>query len=87
MTANIPFCDRLLALDCPLLLVKHDGCLLSTDEGFDDAVVALPSAETAVFEDLPAASLAFAGELRRFCDRHWLRPMDDSDPTAPHGSR
>ncbi len=29
-------------LDCPLLFAKHEGCLASTDEGFEDAAATFP---------------------------------------------
>jgi pimeloyl-ACP methyl ester carboxylesterase len=67
LTADEPFRDQLLELECPLLLAKHEGCLMSTDEGFEDAVAALPHAETAVLEEPPPASPDFAHALRRFC--------------------
>jgi pimeloyl-ACP methyl ester carboxylesterase len=76
LTADQPFEDKLLALDCPLLLAKHEGCLMNTDEGFDDAVSALPRAEVVAFEEPPAASPAFADTLRHFCQRCWSRPPD-----------
>jgi len=71
LTADETFAEELLALDCPMLLAKHEGCLMTTDEGFEDAVAALPHAETAVFDDPPPASPRFAQALRRFCDGHW----------------
>ena len=55
-TADEAFGDKLVGLDCPLLLAKHEGCLLYTDAGFEDALAALPRAETAAFDDpRPAA--------------------------------
>jgi hypothetical protein len=71
LTADVSFEEELRELDRPLLLAKHEGCLMSTDEGFEDAVAALPGAETASFDDPPGSSPAFADELRRFCERHW----------------
>jgi hypothetical protein len=71
LTADEPFGEELLGLECPLLLAKHEGCLMSRDEGFEDAVAALPHAETTVFDDPPAASPGFAEALRGFCGRHW----------------
>jgi pimeloyl-ACP methyl ester carboxylesterase len=71
LTADDPYAEDLLRLDCPLLLAKHEGCLVSTDEGFEDAVAALPRAETAVFDEPPPGSPAFAETLRGFCQRHW----------------
>jgi hypothetical protein len=62
--------DRLIGgLDCPLLLVKHEGCLMFTEEGFDDAVRALPRAQTGVVVDKPSVSAEFAELLREFCER------------------
>lgn len=61
--------DRLIRdLDLPLLLVKHEGCLLYTDEGFDDAVAAFPGARTAAVDDKPSVSDKFARLLREFCE-------------------
>lgn len=54
-------------VDCPLLFAKHDGCLASTDEGFDDAAAAFPDAVTVVTTAAPLASNEFADALRRFC--------------------
>jgi pimeloyl-ACP methyl ester carboxylesterase len=61
--------DLLSQLDCPLLFAKHEGCLGSTDEGFEDAVAAFPHAETISVTDAPLTSPAFAEALREFCDR------------------
>jgi hypothetical protein len=56
------------------MLVKHEGCLMSTDEGFEDVVAALRNAETLAVSDAPTASAEFANELRRFCavSRPWV---------------
>jgi hypothetical protein len=70
LTAPVDYADQLLNLDCPLLLVKHEGCLMSTDEGFEDAVAALPEAESAAVPDAPPTSDEFAELLRRFCLAH-----------------
>jgi hypothetical protein len=70
LTSDEPFADELCGLNCRMLLVKHEGCLMSTDEGFDDAAAALPEAETAVVEDPPSASDAFAALLHAFCLPH-----------------
>jgi hypothetical protein len=67
LTADEPFGEILVALDCPLLLAKHDACLMSTDEGFEDAVAALPDAETVVVPNAPSADPEFADALKRFC--------------------
>jgi len=67
LTADEPFGDLLAPLDCPMLLAKHEGCLMSTDEGFEDAAARLPEASTVVVPDGPTASPAFAQALRDFC--------------------
>jgi hypothetical protein len=60
--------DLLARLDCPLLFGKHEGCLGSTDEGFEDAVAAFPRAQTIAVTDAPQTSSAFAEALREFCE-------------------
>jgi pimeloyl-ACP methyl ester carboxylesterase len=76
-TADDDFSEALFGLDCPLLLAKHEGCLVSTDEGFEDAAAALPHAETASFDDMPTASPGFAQAVRRFCGSHWRTAAPD----------
>ena len=51
----------------PLLLARHDGCLIFTDEGFQDATAALPEARVFTMPEPPCLSEAFAGALRSFC--------------------
>jgi hypothetical protein len=64
-----PIGDDLAALDVPLLLAKHEGCLGRTDEGFEDIVAAFPDATTVICPDACSSSPAFADELREFCGR------------------
>jgi pimeloyl-ACP methyl ester carboxylesterase len=64
-----PIGDELRAIDAPLLLAKHDGCLGSTDEGFDDIVAAFPNAERVICPEMCASSPAFAEALQGFCKR------------------
>ena len=59
--------EPLERLDCPLLFAKHEGCLASTEEGFEDAVATFPRAETVVTTAAPLASPDFAEALRDFC--------------------
>jgi pimeloyl-ACP methyl ester carboxylesterase len=59
--------ELLAQLDCPLLFAKHEGCLGSTDEGFEDAVAAFPRAQTVAVSDAPLTSDEFAAALREFC--------------------
>ena len=56
-------------LDLPILLAEHRGCLMFTREGYDDAVAALPHAETVSYEQKPSVSHEFAADLREFCAR------------------
>jgi hypothetical protein len=60
--------ELLAQLDCPLLFAKHEGCLGSTDEGFEDAAAAFPQAVTISVTDAPLTSPAFAEALREFCE-------------------
>ena len=62
--------DRLIGeLDIPLLLVKHEDCLMFTEEGYEDAVRALPRGLTGAVSDKPSVSGEFAELLREFCER------------------
>jgi hypothetical protein len=69
VTADEPFADLLTDLDCPILLAKHEGCLMSTDEGFAEAAARIPRAETIVVTDAPSTSREFARAVRDFCHR------------------
>jgi hypothetical protein len=69
LTSDDPFAQDLLGLECPILLAKHEGCLMSTDEGFEDALAALPEAQAIVVDDPPPSSPRFAAALREFCAR------------------
>jgi pimeloyl-ACP methyl ester carboxylesterase len=53
--------------DGPLLFAKHEGCLASTAEGFEDAASAFPRAKTISVHDAPLTSPEFADALREFC--------------------
>jgi pimeloyl-ACP methyl ester carboxylesterase len=64
-----PIGELLGQLDKPLLLAKHDGCLVFTAEGYEDAVAALPTAHMASVPNAPSASDDFAAALRDFCER------------------
>lgn len=62
-----PIGEELAALDLPLLLAKHEGCLGRTDEGFEDIVAAFPEARTVICPEACPSSPAFADAIRRFC--------------------
>ena len=57
----------LRSLDVPLLLAGHHGCVLFTDEGFEDAVEAFPDARAVATPQGPNISMEFVEELREFC--------------------
>jgi hypothetical protein len=60
--------EQLRALEAPLLLGKHEGCLVRTDEGFEDVVTAFPQARTAICPETCSSSPIFAEALREFCE-------------------
>jgi pimeloyl-ACP methyl ester carboxylesterase len=61
--------DELLRqVDVPLLLSKHEGCLVFTAEGYDDAVRAFPDARRTSVSQASSASEEFAAALKDFCE-------------------
>jgi hypothetical protein len=62
-----PFEHLIREVDVPLFFAKHEGCLGSTEEGFQDAVVAFPHARTISVSEAPCVSREFAEALRQFC--------------------
>ncbi len=63
-----PIAELLGKLDKPMLLAKHDGCLVFTPEGHADLVSAVRHARTVSVEKAPSASEEFASALRDFCE-------------------
>jgi hypothetical protein len=63
-----PIGELLAETDRPLLLAKHEGCLMFTDEGFEELRAAFPEAMTVSAANAPCADEAFARALREFCD-------------------
>lgn len=59
--------ERLEQVQAPMLLAKHNGCLLFTDEGFEDAAAAFPHARAITCTEKPSTSADFAAALREFC--------------------
>jgi hypothetical protein len=59
--------EQLTSLDAPMLLAQHKGCLMFTEEGFDDAVAALPHAHVYRCNEKPSTSAEFVPVLREFC--------------------
>jgi pimeloyl-ACP methyl ester carboxylesterase len=64
-----PIGEELEKIEAPLLFAKHEGCLGSTDEGFEDIVKAFPQAETVICPEMCASSPTFAEALQQFCER------------------
>ncbi len=60
--------ERLATLEVPMLLAHHEGCLLFTGEGFEDAVAAFPDARVYRCSEKPSTSVEFVPVLREFCD-------------------
>jgi pimeloyl-ACP methyl ester carboxylesterase len=60
--------ELLAALDKPLLLAQHDGCLVFTAEGYERAAAAFPDAHLARVNGTPPTSDEFAAALREFCE-------------------
>jgi pimeloyl-ACP methyl ester carboxylesterase len=55
-------------LEVPMLLAKHEGCLVFTPEGYEDLVAAFPEASTVTVEKTSSASEEFAEAVRAFCE-------------------
>jgi pimeloyl-ACP methyl ester carboxylesterase len=68
VTRPEPIAELLELLDKPMLLAKHDGCLVFTAEGFDDLVSTFPDAGTVSVQKATSASDEFATALRAFCE-------------------
>lgn len=62
-----PIGADLTVLELPMLFAKHEGCLGRTDEGFEDAVKAFPSARTVICPETCCSSPVFAEALQQFC--------------------
>jgi pimeloyl-ACP methyl ester carboxylesterase len=69
LTRDEPFGGLLAELDVPILLSKHEGCLVFTPEGYEDAVRALPEARRTSVSRASSASEEFAAALRDFCEQ------------------
>jgi pimeloyl-ACP methyl ester carboxylesterase len=62
-----PIGELLGQLDLPILLSKHEGCLVFTAEGYEDAVRAFPEARRTSISRASSASEEFAAALKDFC--------------------
>ena len=72
-----PIQEVLGSLQIPLLFVEHRGCLMFTQEGFEDAAAAFPHAQTAFTETKPSADPGFSELLREFCGK-----LDPAGPAS-----
>ena len=68
-----PIGKLLTEIDVPLLLAKHEGCLMFTDAGFEDVRAEFPDAQTVAVDKAPSADEGFAQALRV------LRPVAQRD--------
>ena len=66
-------------LSMPLLLVRHEGCLMFTKEGYDEVVAALPEAARATTMAKPTVDPAFPDILRDFCTQLSREPERSRD--------
>ncbi len=64
-----PIGELLRSLGKPMLLARHEGCLVFTAEGYEDLVAAFPDADSVGIQTASAASDEFADALHRFCER------------------
>jgi hypothetical protein len=67
LTRAEEFGEELRALGIPMLLAKHEGCLMSTEQGYEDAVEAFPDAATMATADACCVDPKFAEALHEFC--------------------
>jgi hypothetical protein len=63
-----PIGELLAQLEVPLLIAKHDGCLVFTAEGYEDLVAQFPEASQTTIKTASSASEEFADALREFCE-------------------
>ena len=64
-----PIGDLLRELDKPLLIARHEGCLVFTAEGYEDVAAAFPGSQRVTVQKPSSASEEFAEALREFCER------------------
>jgi pimeloyl-ACP methyl ester carboxylesterase len=63
-----PIGELLRQVDVPLLLAKHEGCLVFTAEGYEDAIRAFPEAHRTSVSQASSGSEEFAAALKDFCE-------------------
>jgi pimeloyl-ACP methyl ester carboxylesterase len=63
-----PIGELLGQLDKPILLAKHEGCLVFTAEGYQDAIRAFPEARRTTVSQASSASDEFGAALKDFCE-------------------
>jgi pimeloyl-ACP methyl ester carboxylesterase len=68
VTRPEPVGEMLSRLDTPMLLAKHDGCLVFTPEGYEDLASAVPDAIRVSVQKACSASEEFATAIKDFCE-------------------
>jgi pimeloyl-ACP methyl ester carboxylesterase len=63
-----PIGELLRELEMPMLLAKHEGCLVFTPEGYEDLASAVPDAIRVSVQKACSASEEFATAIRDFCE-------------------
>jgi hypothetical protein len=66
--------EALSGFDFPLLLAGPQGCLLFTDDGFNQATAAMPHVRSMSFDEKPSTSPEFAQALEAFCTQAVTAP-------------
>jgi hypothetical protein len=60
--------DLMRPLDVPLLLARHEDCLVFTEDGYADVTAAFPEARTVSTKLTCSVDPAFANAIREFCE-------------------
>lgn len=73
LETEISVVEALELIEGPMVLAKHEGCLLFTPEGFEEVAAAFPDAGTLSLDKTPCASEEFAVAIREAV----LAPSDE----------
>ena len=68
VTEPEPVGEMLRELEVPMLLAKHEGCIVFTPEGYEDLASAVPDAVRVSVQKACSASEEFATAIRDFCE-------------------
>ena len=67
-TEDVSIGPSLAELGVPMLLAQHAGCIISTEEGYEDAVASFPEATAVSVPDAPDVSDEFAAALKTWVE-------------------